>query len=99
MIMPVNSYPEEAITGTLVQGDSSIADRIRLSFGLDPELRTCAIRCHYFHGVAVLCGTVSSFRLRQKAQDVIRKIPGISTILNELVIGSLPIAMVPPSAH
>jgi osmotically-inducible protein OsmY len=47
----------------------------------------------------VLCGTVSSFRLRQKAQDVIRKIPGISTILNELVIGSLPIAMVPPSAH
>ena len=99
MIMPVISYPEEAITGTLVQGDSSIADRIRLSFGLDPELRTCAIRCHYFHGVAVLCGTVSSFRLRQKAQDVIRKIPGISTILNELVIGSLPIAMVPPSAH
>lgn len=99
MIMPANMYPEEAITGTLVHGDASVADRVRLCFGLDPELRQCSIRCHYFHGVAVLCGTMSSFRLRQRAQDAIRKIPGISMILNELVIGNSPCAMMSPAAR
>lgn len=89
MIMPVSSSAElyqSCPGGTLVTGDSSLAQRIRIRLSLEPGLPAESIRCHVFSGTAVLCGVVDSFRARQQAQDALRRVPGLSLILNEIVV-------------
>ncbi|MEY3172892.1 MAG: hypothetical protein RLZZ436_805 [Planctomycetota bacterium] len=86
MIMPVRHYPDAPAGGMPVTGESSLAERVRIRLLLEPDLPVQSIRCHVFHGTAVLCGIVGSYRVRQRAQDALRLIPGLSLILNELVV-------------
>lgn len=86
MIMPVRHHPDAPVGGFPAAGESSLAERVRIRLLLEPELPAQGIRCHVFHGTAVLCGIVSSYRTRQRAQDALRLIPGLSLILNELVV-------------
>ncbi|MEY3459626.1 MAG: hypothetical protein RL215_2783 [Planctomycetota bacterium] len=86
MIMPVHPNADLYGGGTLVTGESSLAERIRIRLLLEPGLEACSIRCHVFAGTAVLCGIVDSFHLRQRAQDALRRTPGLSLILNEIVV-------------
>jgi hypothetical protein len=86
MIMPVRQIPDAAVGGVPVTGESSLAERVRIRLLLEPGLPAQSIRCHVFHGTAVLCGIVGSYGIRQRAQDALRLIPGLSLILNELVV-------------
>jgi|GEM_PF-1596822 len=86
MIMPVRQHPDAPTGAFPVSGESSLAERVRIRLLLEPDLPAHGIRCHVFHGTAVLCGIVSSYRTRQRAQDALRLIPGLSLILNELVV-------------
>lgn len=86
MIMPVRPIPDAPITGVPVTCENSLAERVRIRLLLEPDLPAQSIRCHVFHGTAVLCGIVSSYRIRQHHQDALRLIPGLSLILNELVV-------------
>jgi hypothetical protein len=86
MIMPVHLNADLSGCGTLVTGESSLAERVRIRLLLEPGLEACGIHCHVFAGTAVLCGVVDSFQLRQRAQDALRRIPGLSLILNEIVV-------------
>jgi osmotically-inducible protein OsmY len=89
MIMPVHStadlYQNDA-NGTSFIGESSLAQRVRIRLLLEPGLPAESIRCHVFSGTAVLCGVVESFRVKQQAQDALRRVPGLSLILNELIV-------------
>jgi osmotically-inducible protein OsmY len=87
--MPVQSSLDlchSVSSGTVVTGDSSLAQRVRIRLLLEPGLPANNIRCHVFSGTAVLCGVVDSFQVRQQAQDALRRVPGLSLILNELVV-------------
>lgn len=86
MIMPVRPIPDAPHGGLPVTGEHSLAERVRIRLLLEPDLPVQSIRCHVFHGTAVLCGIVDSYRIRQRAQDALRLIPGVSLILNELVV-------------
>ncbi|MFM7058246.1 MAG: BON domain-containing protein [Planctomycetota bacterium] len=86
MIMPVRQIPDGPLDGVPVTGESSLAERVRIRLLLEPDLPSQNIRCHVFHGTAVLCGIVASYRIRQRAQDALRLIPGLSLILNELIV-------------
>ena len=86
MIMPVHPIPDAPNAGLPVTGENSLAERVRIRLLLEPDLPSQGIRCHVFHSTAVLCGIVDSYRIRQRAQDALRLIPGLSLILNELVV-------------
>jgi hypothetical protein len=44
------------------------------------------IECTFRHGILTLCGTVSTFFVRQIAQELIEDLEGIEIIDNQLVV-------------
>ena len=65
----------------------------RLRQSLYPELRR--VLCNYRHGIMTLYGVVSSFHVRQIAQELVQGLEGIEIIDNQLVVAekkALPIS-------
>ena len=56
----------------------------RLRQSLYPELRR--VLCNYRHGIMTLYGVVSSFHVRQIAQELVQGLEGIEIIDNQLVV-------------
>jgi len=67
-------------TGRLIEVE---AER-RLQQSLYPELRR--ILCNFRHGILTLYGVVSSFHVRQIAQELVQGLEGIEIIDNQLVV-------------
>jgi len=67
-------------TGRLIEEE---ADK-RLQQSLYPELRR--VLCNYRHGIMTLYGVVSSFHVRQIAQELVQGLEGIEIIDNQLVV-------------
>src|SRR6266446_7369398 len=58
----------------------------RLRQSLYPELRR--VLCNYRHGIMTLYGVVSSFHVRQIAQELVQGLEGIEIIDNQLVVAT-----------
>jgi hypothetical protein len=56
----------------------------RMQQSLYPELRR--VLCNYRHGILTLYGVVSSFHVRQIAQELVQDLEGIEIIDNQLVV-------------
>lgn len=56
----------------------------RIQGSLYPELRR--VLCNYRHGILTLYGVVSSFHVRQIAQELVQGLEGIEVIDNQLVV-------------
>jgi hypothetical protein len=65
----------------------------RLQQSLYPELRR--ILCNYRHGIMTLYGVVSSFHVRQIAQELVQGLEGIEVIDNQLVVATKTASPVP----
>jgi hypothetical protein len=57
---------------------------MRMQQSLYPELRR--VLCNYRHGILTLYGVVSSFHVRQIAQELVEGLEGIVVIDNQLVV-------------
>lgn len=58
----------------------------RIQQSLYPQLKKTV--CTFRHGILTLYGVVSSFHVRQIAQELIQGIPGIEIIDNQLVVAT-----------
>jgi osmotically-inducible protein OsmY len=43
-----------------------------------------SIECESHNGVVTLCGTLASFYLKQVAQSIASKVPGVHRVVNEI---------------
>jgi osmotically-inducible protein OsmY len=77
---PKGSTVMTKVNGRLIEEE---AER-RLQQSLYPELRR--ILCNFRHGILTLYGVVSSFHVRQIAQELVQGLEGIEIIDNQLVV-------------
>jgi hypothetical protein len=68
------------VNGRLIEEE---AER-RLQQSLYPELRR--VLCNFRHGILIMYGVVSSFHVRQSAQELVQELEGIEIIDNQLVV-------------
>jgi hypothetical protein len=66
---------------------------MRLQQSLYPELRR--VLCNYRHGILTLYGVVSSFYVRQIAQELVQGLDGIEVIDNQLVVAEKKLSPIP----
>ena len=80
-----NAKKEATVVATETNGRliEEEADK-RLRQSLYPELRR--VLCNYRHGIMTLYGVVSSFHVRQIAQELVQGLEGIEIIDNQLVV-------------
>jgi hypothetical protein len=71
---------ETEAMGRRIEADADM----RLQQSLYPELRR--VLCNYRHGILTLYGVVSSFHVRQIAQELVQGLEGIEVIDNQLVV-------------
>ena len=68
---------------------------LRLRQSLYPELRRVLCNCR--HGILTLYGVVSSFYVRQIAEELVQGLPGIEIIDNQLVVAAKQVSPIPYS--
>jgi hyperosmotically inducible periplasmic protein len=66
--------------------DVTIGTRLKAALAADPELSALKINVDTTQGVVRLRGEVKSMALRRKAEDTARKIQGVKSVSNDLVI-------------
>lgn len=62
----------------------ALRHRIHFAISRNPYLVRTDIRCEVDNGQVLLKGCVSSFYQKQMAQEWLRKVDGVSAIINEL---------------
>lgn len=67
-----------------VPTSSWIQEQIQQQLCASPYRELATVDCRVFRGVAFLDGAVSSFYLKQIAQSVARRVPGVQRILNQV---------------
>lgn len=63
---------------------SWIQEQILQQLRSSPYRELAGAACRVYRGVAILEGTVSSFYLKQIAQTLARRVPGVQRILNQI---------------
>lgn len=66
--------------------DATIGTRLKAALAADPELSALKINVDTTQGAVRLRGEVKSMALRRKAEDLARKIEGVKSVDNQLVI-------------
>jgi osmotically-inducible protein OsmY len=84
---PVNSVVNDL---TVAASDSEIAKSIRAVYTSNPQLRDQKVRIDVSHGNVVLSGTVTDHIFRTMAAELAAKVHGVTTVTNNLTVGSLP---------
>jgi osmotically-inducible protein OsmY len=72
-------------TGEAVD-DVGIGAKIKADLAADPDLSALKINVDTTQGVVRLKGEVKSMALRRKAEDLARKVKGVKSVDNQLVI-------------
>lgn len=68
------------------QLDSAIEDKFKASLADEPSLKSEKIHYTAFNGTLTLKGTVRSYKERQQAEDLAKKVPDVQHVVNELQI-------------
>ncbi len=66
--------------------DATIGTRLKAALAGDPELSALKINVDTTQGNVRLRGEVKSLALRRKAEDLARKIEGVKSVDNQLVV-------------
>lgn len=66
--------------------DSAITARAKGALGADPELAGAKIDVVTSEGVVKLKGDIKSLALRRKAEALVKALPGVKSIDNQLII-------------
>ncbi len=66
--------------------DATIGTRLKAALAADPELSALKINVDTTQGAVRLRGEVKNIGLRRKAEDLARKIEGVKSVDNQLVI-------------
>ena len=66
--------------------DVTIGTRLKAAFAADPELSALKINVDTTQGVVRLRGEIKSVALRQKAEATARKIEGVKSVENMLIV-------------
>ena len=67
--------------------DDVIVDQVRVKIADDSDIGGQPIQVDAHQGVVVLTGKVSSEKLKIKAEKIAKKVKGVSSVDNKLVIG------------
>ncbi|HZY18042.1 MAG TPA: BON domain-containing protein [Ramlibacter sp.] len=66
--------------------DATIGTRLKAAYAADPELSALKINVDTTQGVVRLRGEVKSVALRRKAEEAARKIEGVKSVENMLIV-------------
>lgn len=66
--------------------DSAVAETARRRLRQNGYLTLCEIDCRYHEGIVFLRGRVSSYYLKQVAQETIRCLAGVEQIINDIEV-------------
>ena len=66
--------------------DTAIGTRLKAAYAADPELSALKINVDTTQGVVRLRGEVKTLTLRRKAEDTARKIEGVKSVDNMLIV-------------
>lgn len=78
-----------AFTCTLVWAqptDNEIDDKVRIKLAGDPDVKGNQLKVAVKDGVVTLSGKVESERAKNKATKLTKKVKGVKSVVNELVI-------------
>lgn len=67
--------------------DDAIYDRVRQRLYNDPDVKGYNIDIQVKNGVVTLAGTVTSEKVRNKAERLTRKVSGVKQVINKLQVG------------
>ena len=70
----------------MVSPMTDITDRVMVALLDDPRTRNAGIDVGSTQGVVTLTGTVKSEAIREAAEDIARRQPGVITVINELTV-------------
>ncbi len=66
--------------------DDAIYDQVRRRLANDPDVKGGTLGVEVKEGVVTLRGTVEKEKLKQKAEKLTKKVPGVKRVINELKI-------------
>lgn len=66
--------------------DATIGTRLKAALAADPELSALKINVDTTQGAVRLRGEVKSVQLRRKAEDLARRIDGVKSVDNQLMV-------------
>jgi hyperosmotically inducible protein len=72
-------------TGQAVD-DATIGTKLKAAFAADPELSALKINVDTTQGVVRLRGEIKNVSLRQKAEATARKVEGVKSVENQLIV-------------
>ena len=67
--------------------DDQIIDQVRLKLANDPEIGGRNIDVEAHEGAVTLKGKVRKEKLREKAEKLAKKVKGVTSVTNQIVIG------------
>lgn len=68
--------------------DGVITDRVRQRLVSDPEVKGSAVEVDTKDGVVTLSGKVENGRAKEKAEKLAKKVSGVKSVVNKLVVES-----------
>jgi osmotically-inducible protein OsmY len=66
--------------------DDALVDQVRLQLTKDPAVNGGALRVDVKNGVVSIMGKVRTERARQKAEKLAKKVKGVKSVDNQLVV-------------
>jgi osmotically-inducible protein OsmY len=69
------------------QTDDRISDQVRMKLATDPDVKGGALDVTVNHGDVVIKGRVDSDRGKNKATKLAKKVKGVKSVDNELLVG------------
>jgi len=66
--------------------DDLLYDRVIRKLANDPDLKTTALEVRVRDRAVTLRGLVDTNKLRQRAERVVRKVSGVKTVINQLLV-------------
>lgn len=84
--------------------DCSITDDDQVLADARQRLAACGycdvrqVECEIYAGILTLRGSVASYYRKQVAQEAVRHVPGVRTVLNLLIVAGVRIALTGPGA-
>ncbi|MFL9925228.1 BON domain-containing protein [Herbaspirillum lusitanum] len=79
------SNSKQSSTGEMLD-DTVITTRVKAAIFNEPDLKTTEIKVKTFKGDVQLSGFVSSQAAVNKAVAVARKVPGVSSVTNSMIV-------------
>ena len=66
--------------------DDQILDQVHLRLGSDPDVGARNIEVEVHNGAVILKGKVRSDKQRQKAEKLAKKVKGVTSVTNQLIV-------------